>query len=111
MASGTPLNDIDRQGWLISLGEAVVKKLERGGDKSAVFVTCSALKKKYRDILRIAVLDEPDLNVGFVYLESGGRGFDAAGGEEGRALYEERDGEGPDGNIGGARVREGCDGA
>ena len=69
MANGIPLNDTDRCGWLISLREAAVKTLERGGVKSAVFVTCSALKKKYRDILRIAVLDEPGVNVVFVYLK------------------------------------------
>ena len=69
MANETPLNDTDRLSWLTSLGEAAVKTLERGGDKSAVFVTCSALRKKYRDILRLAVLDKPGMNVIFVYLK------------------------------------------
>lgn len=58
MSQGIPLNDADREGWLETLGE-----LLRKSPKGAV-LTCSALKKAYRDRLRAAA---PGL--GFIYLE------------------------------------------
>jgi gluconokinase len=59
MAQGTPLTDQDRAGWLVSLGEA----LARCTDKHIV-LSCSALKKSYRDTLRSY---KPNLR--FVYLD------------------------------------------
>lgn len=51
MAAGTPLTDEDRQGWLhevaAQLADATV--LSRG-----VVISCSALKRSYRDVLRAA---------------------------------------------------------
>ena len=61
MSAGIPLNDDDRAGWLVCLGEEVRACLE-GGERP--ILTCSALKLKYRDTLRSAV---PGL--GFVFLE------------------------------------------
>lgn len=58
MSQGIPLTDADREGWLETLGE-----LLRNSPKGAV-LTCSALKKAYRDRLRAAA---PGL--GFIYLE------------------------------------------
>ena len=52
------MTDADREGWLETLGE-----LLRKSPKGAV-LTCSALKKAYRDRLRTAA---PGL--GFIYLE------------------------------------------
>ncbi|AAS52085.1 ADR164Cp [Eremothecium gossypii ATCC 10895] len=50
MANGIPLDDEDRWGWLRELAEHARRiTLERQGP---VVVTCSALKKKYRDFLR-----------------------------------------------------------
>lgn len=49
MQAGTPLNDEDRKPWL----EAVGQKLADAGDRPIV-VACSALKKSYRDIIRVA---------------------------------------------------------
>jgi gluconokinase len=49
MASGHPLTDEDRWPWLRSIGEWI-DGCERAG-RSAV-VTCSALKRSYRDLLR-----------------------------------------------------------
>jgi carbohydrate kinase (thermoresistant glucokinase family) len=49
MATGTPLNDADRKPWL----EAIGQKLAEAGDESLV-IACSALKKSYRDIIRVA---------------------------------------------------------
>ena len=45
MASGTPLNDEDRQGWL----EALVKLLSEHAEP--IIIACSALKQSYRDLL------------------------------------------------------------
>jgi carbohydrate kinase (thermoresistant glucokinase family) len=47
MQSGTPLTDEDRMDWLNSIHEKALEMLLLGG---AIFA-CSALKKKYRDIL------------------------------------------------------------
>jgi gluconokinase len=47
MRAGTPLDDADRQPWLRAIG----KWLEAHRDEGGV-VTCSALKRAYRDILR-----------------------------------------------------------
>jgi gluconokinase len=59
MANGTPLTDQDRAGWLVTLGE----ELARCSDKSIV-LSCSALKKSYRDTLRSY---KPNLR--FIYLD------------------------------------------
>lgn len=68
MAAGTPLNDGDRWDWLIVLREEAVKHLESGA--SGVVVTCSALKKKYRDVIRLASLNDHDVIVHFIYLRA-----------------------------------------
>jgi carbohydrate kinase (thermoresistant glucokinase family) len=57
MAAGIALTDADRQGWL----QAVAQRL--GDAPGGVVVTCSALKRSYRDLLRAAA---PDLRL--VYL-------------------------------------------
>ena len=49
MAAGTPLNDDDRWLWLHSIGEWMSVEIAAG--RSAV-VTCSALRRVYRDLLR-----------------------------------------------------------
>jgi gluconokinase len=48
MREGLPLDDADRAGWLARLGE----ELARHSQGSVL--TCSALKKSYRDVLRAA---------------------------------------------------------
>ena len=55
MAAGIPLNDADRAPWLTAAGVVLAK-----GD---VVVACSALRRRYRDRLRLAA---PDLRL--VYL-------------------------------------------
>jgi 6-phosphogluconate dehydrogenase len=47
MASGQPLNDQDRQGWLASLNALAKEALPQQG----CILACSALKESYRDIL------------------------------------------------------------
>jgi len=70
MAAGIPLNDTDRWDWLILLRDQALTKLKHGS--KGVVVTCSALKKKYRDVIRTARLydEDPNANVHFVYLRS-----------------------------------------
>jgi carbohydrate kinase (thermoresistant glucokinase family) len=60
MASGQPLNDTDRHGWLKALNE-LCKKHETAG----AVVACSALKSSYRDILS----KELNKSIQFIYLE------------------------------------------
>jgi carbohydrate kinase (thermoresistant glucokinase family) len=52
MAAGIPLDDDDRRPFL----EGVAAALAAGRDRGVV-VTCSALKRRYRDYLRQAVAD------------------------------------------------------
>lgn len=52
MAAGTPLTDEDRQGWL----QAVAARLAAAREAGAV-AACSALKRRYRDLLRQAAPD------------------------------------------------------
>lgn len=47
MVSGTPLTDADRLPWLQSIATWITTHAETGG-----VVTCSALKRSYRDLLR-----------------------------------------------------------
>lgn len=65
-----PLNDEDRWDWLILLRDEALNKLKTGS--KGVVVTCSALKKKYRDVIRTARLydEDPNANVHFVYLRA-----------------------------------------
>jgi gluconokinase len=49
MSSGIPLTDDDRHGWL----RAIAQRIRRANDAGdGVVVSCSALKRAYRDLLR-----------------------------------------------------------
>ncbi|WP_244924981.1 gluconokinase [Actinomyces bowdenii] len=48
MASGAPLTDEDRWPWLASLRDWMTR---RAGEGASTIVTCSALKRSYRDLL------------------------------------------------------------
>ena len=49
MASGIPLTDVDREPWLRSLRDWIS---EQDAEGRSTVVTCSALKRSYRDLLR-----------------------------------------------------------
>jgi gluconokinase len=58
MRAGVPLSDADRVGWLRSLAQELQRR------RDGAVLTCSALKRSYRDILRAA---SPGL--AFVFLD------------------------------------------
>ncbi|AJC78015.1 gluconokinase 1 [Rhizobium etli bv. phaseoli str. IE4803] len=62
MSKGIPLNDEDRMPWLDRIGEDIRASLEKS---EGIIVSCSALKRIYRDRLRAAAGG----NLFFVYLE------------------------------------------
>ena len=54
MAAGIALTDADRHDWLL----AVAAQLDKGAASSqGIVITCSALKRSYRDLLRRAAAD------------------------------------------------------
>jgi gluconokinase len=63
MSSGMPLRDEDRWGWLDAIA-IEINEAERNGE--TLVVACSALKRIYRDRLRLA-----SRHLRFVYLEIG----------------------------------------
>lgn len=66
MANGLPLTDADRWDWLITLRNEAVKHLRT---TNSVIVTCSALKHKYRDVIRVANYEHPTVQIHFLYLK------------------------------------------
>ena len=58
MSNGIPLTDTDRAGWLAELGQLLASHQE------GVVLSCSALKKSYRDLLR-----SHKANLRFIYLD------------------------------------------
>jgi len=61
MAAGMPLTDGDRAPWLARIAEEL-RAAENRGER--VVLACSALKEKYRDVLRVAP------GVRFVFLKA-----------------------------------------
>ena len=75
MTHGVPLTDNDRWDWLILLREAAATCLSTTTTSAAnhhvsVVVTCSALKRKYRDVLRVAAYNDHRILVHFIYLRA-----------------------------------------
>lgn len=68
MSAGIPLTDADRWDWLTALREASIRELDRGSE--GVVLTCSALKRKYRDVIRVAPYFTPNLHLHFIYLDA-----------------------------------------
>ncbi len=61
MAAGQPLTDVDRQGWLLALSARLGQARAAG---EGVVLSCSALKRRYRDLLRQGA---PDLVLVFLH--------------------------------------------
>jgi gluconokinase len=68
MANNIPLTDADRWDWLILLRDQAVAALSTGA--SGVVLTCSALKRKYRDVIRVASYNDNNVLVHFIYLSA-----------------------------------------
>lgn len=58
MSKGIPLNDVQREPWLLSLKTLIEKQSDNA------VLACSALKKSYRDILNV-----PEKSIVFIYLK------------------------------------------
>jgi len=63
MRAGTPLTDEDRKGWLASLAAEIRAAAEHG---EGVVLSCSSLKRRYRDQLRAA---DPSLHFAHLHGE------------------------------------------
>ncbi len=68
MSNGIPLNDADRWDWLTALRDESVRRLSSGCD--GVVLTCSALKRKYRDVIRVAAYFDPTVLIHFIFLDA-----------------------------------------
>lgn len=66
MSNNIPLNDADRWDWLITLKNEAIKQLTTSNH---CIVTCSALKKKYRDVIRVANYEHPTVQIHFIFLK------------------------------------------
>ncbi|KAL5332934.1 hypothetical protein BJX70DRAFT_382517 [Aspergillus crustosus] len=79
MSAGIPLTDADRWDWLIALRSAATTLLSPPPSSTSstttptappgVVVACSALKKKYRDVMRVAAYGSSNVRIHFVYLK------------------------------------------
>ncbi len=67
MANGIPLTDEDRWDWLITLREEAVKRLHQS---DGAIVTCSALRHRYRDVMRQATYFHSTIHIHFIYLSA-----------------------------------------
>jgi gluconokinase len=67
MRSGIPLTDADRWDWLIILREEAITRLQHS---DGVVVTCSALRHRYRDVIRVANYGHPSIHIHFIYLSA-----------------------------------------
>ncbi|KAK2595242.1 hypothetical protein QQS21_007029 [Conoideocrella luteorostrata] len=68
MSGGIPLTDSDRWDWLTELRKQSNSRINSGAD--GVVVACSALKLKYRDVIRVAAYYDRTLLVHFIFLHA-----------------------------------------
>lgn len=68
MSNGIPLTDADRWDWLTRLRDEALAQIQMGSN--GVVVTCSALKRKYRDVIRVAPYFYPGAQLHFIYLHA-----------------------------------------
>lgn len=69
MRQGEPLTDEDRHDWLEALRDHESVQTPPGKPPHLV-MTCSALKKKYRDVLREGAANAVNLQIRFVFLDA-----------------------------------------
>ncbi|KAG5939637.1 hypothetical protein E4U53_007754 [Claviceps sorghi] len=68
MSAGVPLNDSDRWDWLTELRSQSYRRIHDGAP--GVVVACSALKLKYRDVIRVAAYYDPSILIRFIFLHA-----------------------------------------
>lgn len=68
MSAGTPLTDADRWDWLTALREESIRQIQAGN--TGVVLTCSALKRKYRDVIRVAPYFNNGVYLHFIFLSA-----------------------------------------
>jgi len=68
MASNKPLTDEDRWEWLKACLEAAINQLYDDTEARCVFLSCSALKQAYRDMMRIPT-SKGKIDIHFVYMK------------------------------------------
>ncbi|CAK7211195.1 hypothetical protein SBRCBS47491_001031 [Sporothrix bragantina] len=68
MRNGIPLTDADRWDWLTALREESMRQISSGSND--VVLTCSALKRKYRDVIRVAPYFNTGVSLHFIYLSA-----------------------------------------
>ncbi|KAF4445408.1 hypothetical protein F53441_10858 [Fusarium austroafricanum] len=68
MRNGIPLTDADRWDWLTALRDESINRLNAGSN--GVVLTCSALKRKYRDVIRVAGYYDHRIQIHFVFLDA-----------------------------------------
>ncbi|KAL1891885.1 hypothetical protein Sste5346_007431 [Sporothrix stenoceras] len=68
MRNGIPLTDADRWDWLTALREESMRQIASG--RHEVVMTCSALKRKYRDVIRVAPYFNTGVSLHFIYLSA-----------------------------------------
>jgi len=68
MSNGIPLSDADRWDWLTVLREECLRRLNSGSE--SVVLSCSALKRKYRDVIRVAGYYDPSIHLHFIFLHA-----------------------------------------
>lgn len=69
MSRGEPLNDADRAGWLEALRDHETA-IPPAGESPHLVMTCSALKRHYRDLLREGANNAGNLRIRFVFLDA-----------------------------------------
>lgn len=62
MSQGVPLTDEDRKGWLDTIAQEAMTMIRR---RETGIITCSALKRQYRDQLRSGIS-----SINFLYLKA-----------------------------------------
>ncbi|KJR84428.1 gluconokinase [Sporothrix schenckii 1099-18] len=70
MSNGIPLTDADRWDWLTALREESMRRISDGDGRNEVVLTCSALKRKYRDVIRVAPYFNTGVSLHFIYLSA-----------------------------------------
>ncbi|KAG6023137.1 hypothetical protein E4U41_002084 [Claviceps citrina] len=68
MSAGVPLTDSDRWDWLTELRKQSNSRINDGAE--GVVVACSALKLKYRDVIRLAAYYDQTIRVHFMFLHA-----------------------------------------